>query len=83
MYKNEIEINLDDKKAKVLISKYFIGLTNQNIVDELGITTSNVSGIIREARMTLIRKSMLFRNEYRRIHEISDYNTEKMALYEA
>ena len=36
--------------------------------------------VLREARMALIRKSILFRNEYRRIYHIDEYDTERSAL---
>ena len=78
-YKNEIIRCLDLKKADVMILKYFECMPNNYIEKVLNIT--GVSNYIRESRMTLIRKSLLFRNEYRRIHHIDDYsNTERLAL---
>ena len=78
-YKAEITANLDEKKADVMILKYFECMPNNYIEKVLNIT--GVSNYIRESRMTLIRKSLLFRNEYRRIHHIDDYsNTERLAL---
>lgn len=82
-YYDEIYNKLDETKANVMIYKYFEGYDNGTIAEMLNTSASNVSGIVREARMNLVRKSMLFRNEYRRIHEISDFNTERMALLEA
>lgn len=77
-YKSEIEKYLDPKKADVMILKYFECMTNNYIEKVLDIT--GVSNYVRESRMTLIRKSPLFMAEYRRIHGISDYNTERIAL---
>ena len=78
-YKDEIIRCLDQKKADAMILKYFEFMPNNYIEKVLNIT--GVSNYIRESRMTLIRKSLLFRNEYRRIHHIDDYsNTERLAL---
>lgn len=78
-YKAEITANLDKKKADVMILKYFYNQNNNYIEKVLNIT--GISNYVRESRMTLIRKSLLFRNEYRRIHHIDDYsNTERLAL---
>ena len=78
-YKAEITANLDKKKADVMILKYFYNQNNNYIEKVLNIT--GISNYVRESRMTLIRKSLLFRNEYRRLHHIDDYsNTERLAL---
>ena len=78
-YKAEITANLDNKKADVMILKFFENMPNNYIEKVLDIT--GISNYIRESRMTLIRKSNLFRNEYKRIHHIDDYsNTERLAL---
>ena len=79
IYKAEITANLDKKKADVMILKYFYNQSNNYIEKVLNIT--GISNYVRESRMTLIRKSLLFRNEYKRIHHIDDYsNTERLAL---
>lgn len=81
-YKAEITANLDKKKADVMILKYFYNQNNNYIEKVLNIT--GISNYVRESRMTLIRKSLLFRNEYRRIHHIDDYsNTERVALLDS
>ena len=77
-YKNEIVNYLDPKKADVMILKYFECMPNNYIEKTLDIT--GVSNYVREARMTLIRKSVLFRQEYHRIKHISEYETERAAL---
>ena len=78
-YKAEITANLDEKKADIMILKYFHNMPNSYI--EKLTNTTGISNHIRESRMTLIRKSLLFRNEYKRIHHIDDYsNTERLAL---
>ena len=77
-YKNEIIRCLDPKKADVMILKYFKFMPNNYIEKVLDIT--GVSNYIRESRTTLIRKSLLFRQEYRRIKHISEYETERVAL---
>lgn len=78
-YKAEITANLDKKKADVMILKYFYNQNNNYIEKVLNIT--GISNYVREARTTLVRKSLLFRNEYKRIHHIDDYsNTERLAL---
>ena len=41
---------------------------------------SSISSTITAARLELVHRSKLFRQEYKRIHGISDYNTERMAL---
>lgn len=77
-YKAEITANLDKKKADVMILKYFECMPNNYIEKVLNIT--GISNHIRESRMTLIRKSMLFRNEYKRIYGISDYSNPATAI---
>lgn len=78
-YKAEITANLDKKKADVMILKYFHNLPNSYIEKVMNI--SSISSTITSSRLELIRKSLLFRNEYRRIHHIDDYsNTERVAL---
>lgn len=77
-YKNEIIRCLDPKKADVMILKFFEGMPGNYIEKTLDIT--GVSNYVREGRMTLIRKSLLFRQEYRRIKHISEYETERVAL---
>ena len=78
MYKAEILSNLDNKKADVMILKFFENMPNNYIEKVLNIT--GVSNYIRESRMTLIRKSKLFRNEYRRIRNLDDYSNPAIAL---
>lgn len=80
-YKAEITANLDKKKADVMILKYFYNQNNNYIEKVLNIT--GISNYVRESRMTLIRKSLLFRNEYRRIHHIDEYDTERLALLDS
>ena len=65
-YKAEIIANLDQKKADIMILKYFHNMSNSYI--EKLTNTTGISNHIRESRMTLIRKSKLFRSEYNRIH---------------
>lgn len=78
-YKAEIVSNLDTKKANIMILKYFHNMSNSYI--EKLTNTTGISNHIIESRMTLIRKSKLFRSEYKRIHHINDYsNTERLAL---
>ena len=78
IYKAEILSNLDNKKSDVMILKFFENMPNNYIEKVLNIT--GVSNYIRESRMTLIRKSKLFRNEYRRIHHIDDYSNPANAI---
>ena len=77
-YKAEILSNLDNKKADVMILKFFENMPNNYIEKVLNIT--GISNYIRESRMTLIRKSLLFRNEYKRIHHIDDYSNPAAAI---
>lgn len=77
-YKAEIVSNLDTKKADVMILKYFEFMPNNYIEKVLNIT--GISNYVRESRMTLIRKSLLFRNEYKRIHHIDDYSNPAAAI---
>lgn len=77
-YKAEITAHLDKKEADVMILKYFECMPNNYIEKVLNIT--GISNHIRESRMTLIRKSMLFRNEYKRIYGISDYSNPATAI---
>ena len=78
IYKAEILSNLDNKKADVMILKFFENMPNNYIEKVLNIT--GVSNYIRESRMTLIRRSKLFMAEYRRIHHIDDYSNPANAL---
>lgn len=81
-YKAEITANLDKKKADVMILKYFHNLPNSYIEKVMNI--SSISSTITSSRLELIRKSLLFRNEYRRIHNIDDYSsTERVALLDS
>ena len=78
-YKREIEKYLDANKSNICILRWFEDCPYEYIEKVTGI--SNIHGTLREARMALIRKSLLFRNEYKRIHHIDDYsNTERLAL---
>lgn len=78
-YKREIEKYLDANKSNICILRWFEDCPYEYIEKVTGI--NNIHGTLREARMALIRKSLLFRNEYRRIHHIDDYsNTERLAL---
>lgn len=78
VYRNEIEKYLDEKKANIMILKYFYNMTNSYIEKTMNIT--GISNYVRESRMTLIRKSKLFRNEYKRIHHIDDYSNPATAI---
>lgn len=78
-YKKEIEKYLDANKSNICILRWFEDMSYEYITKVTGI--SNIYSTLRESRMTLIRKSLLFRNEYRRLHHIDDYsNTERLAL---
>lgn len=80
-YRAEITANLDKKKADVMILKYFYNQNNNYIEKVLNIT--GISNYVRESRTTLVRKSLLFRNEYKRIHHIDEYDTERVALLDS
>lgn len=71
VYRKEIIRCLDSTKADVMILKYFECMPNNYIEKTMNIT--GVSNCVREARMTLIRKSVLFKEEYNRIHHINEY----------
>ena len=78
-YKKEIEKYLDANKSNICILRWFEDMSYEYITKVTGI--NNIYSTLREARMALIRKSLLFRNEYKRIHHIDDYsNTERLAL---
>lgn len=78
-YKREIEKYLDANKSNICILRWFEDCPYEYIEKVTGI--NNIHGTLREARMALIRKSLLFRNEYKRIHHIDDYSsTERLAL---
>ena len=77
-YKREIEKYLDANKSNICILRWFEDCPYEYIENVTGI--SNIHGTLREARMALIRKSLLFRNEYRRIYHIDEYDTERSAL---
>lgn len=81
-YKREIEKYLDANKSNICILRWFEDCPYEYIKKVTGI--SNIHGTLREARMALIRKSLLFRNEYKRIHNIDDYShTERLALLDS
>jgi RNA polymerase sigma factor, sigma-70 family len=81
-YKKEIEKYLDANKSNICILRWFEDMSYEYITKVTGI--NNIYSTLREARMTLIRKSLLFRNEYRRIHHIDDYShTERLALLDS
>lgn len=81
-YKTEIEKYLDANKSNICILKWFEDMSYEYITKVTGI--NNIYSTLREARMALIRKSLLFRNEYRRIHHIDDYShTERLALLDS
>lgn len=77
-YKREIEKYLDANKSNICILRWFEDCPYEYIEKVTGI--NNIHGTLREARMALIRKSLLFRNEYRRIYHIDEYDTERSAL---
>ena len=80
-YKREIEKYLDANKSNICILRWFEDMSYEYITKVTGI--NNIYSTLREARMTLIRKSLLFRNEYKRIHHIDEYDTEKLALLDS
>lgn len=81
-YKKEIEKYLDANKSNICILRWFEDMSYEYITKVTGI--NNIYSTLREARMALIRKSLLFRNEYRRLHHIDDYsNTERVALLDS
>lgn len=81
-YRREIEKYLDANKSNICILRWFEDCPYEYIKKVTGI--SNIHGTLREARMALIRKSLLFRNEYKRIHNIDDYShTERLALLDS
>lgn len=81
-YKTEIEKYLGANKSNICILRWFEDMSYEYITKVTGI--NNIYSTLRESRMTLIRKSLLFRNEYRRIHHIDDYsNTERVALLDS
>lgn len=81
-YKTEIEKYLGANKSNICILRWFEDMSYEYITKVTGI--NNIYSTLRESRMTLIRKSLLFRNEYRRIHDIDDYsNTERLALLDS
>ena len=71
-YKDEIEKYIDGKKLDICILRWFDDMNYDYIKKVTGI--NNISGTLRESRMTLIRKSILFKEEYRRIHHIDEYS---------
>ena len=78
-YKREIEkYIIDGKKLDICLLRWFNGCSYEYIKKVTD--TNNISGILRESRMTLIRKSSLFHDEYIKICGISDYRTEAVAL---
>lgn len=77
-YKTEIEKYLGANKSNICILRWFEDMSYEYITKVTGI--NNIYSTLRESRMTLIRKSLLFRNEYRRIHHIDEYDTERVAL---
>lgn len=77
-YRSEIEKYLDEKKANIMILKYFHNMSNSYI--EKVMDMSSISSTITQSRMELIRKSKLFRSEYNRIHHIDDYSNPAAAI---
>lgn len=80
-YKTEIEKYLGANKSNICILRWFEDMSYEYITKVTGI--NNIYSTLRESRMTLIRKSLLFRNEYRRIHHIDEYDTERVALLDS
>lgn len=80
-YKTEIEKYLGANKSNICILRWFEDMSYEYITKVTGI--SNIYSTLRESRMALIRKSLLFRNEYRRIHHIDEYDTERVALLDS
>lgn len=80
-YKREIEKYLGANKSNICILRWFEDMSYEYITKVTGI--NNIYSTLRESRMTLIRKSLLFRNEYRRIHHIDEYDTERVALLDS
>ena len=60
-YRDEIKRVLPEDKAETLIDKYFLGA--------VGISTSRVAA----ARTLLLKKSAIFRNEWKKLKHISEY----------
>lgn len=69
-YEDEIKKYIDGKKLDICILRWFEGCSYDYIKKITGST--NIAGVIRDSRLTLIRKSTLFRGEYKKICGISD-----------
>ena len=79
IYISEIEKYITDKKKlNICLMRWFEGCSYNYI--ERVLECKNISGIIRESRMHLVSRSRLFKEEYRRIKHISEYETERVAL---
>ena len=72
VYRNEIEKYLDKDKSNICILRWLDDMEYDYITKVTGV--NNISGILRESRIQLIRKSILFRFEYCRIHHINDFS---------
>lgn len=66
---------------KIAYLKWFQNMSCKAIESILSIDKASYR--VNNCRRKLIQKSSVFNKEYMKINGISDYNTEKMALYEA
>lgn len=78
VYRNEIEKYLDKDKSNICILRWLDDMEYDYITKVTGV--NNISGILRESRIQLIRKSILFRFEYCRIHHIDDFSNPSVAI---
>ena len=78
IYKREIEKYIDGKKLDVCILRWFNNCSYKYISTVTGV--NNISNTLMECRMRLIQRSPLLRAEFYKLHGISEYNTERLAL---
>ena len=72
IYKREIEKYIDGKKLDVCILRWFNNCSYKYISTVTEI--NNVSGILMDARATLIRRSPLLRAEFFKLHGMDSYS---------
>lgn len=78
-YESECKRILPEDKFNVCYLRWFKGLPYETI--EKALRVKNVSGILIDSRIKLLQRSLVLKEEYKKMNNLNDYSdTEKLAL---
>lgn len=71
-YKEEIQKHLEENKAEICILRWFNNCSYEYISKVTN--NNNIYNVLRDSRIRLISRSHLFKNEYNKLHCISEFS---------